>query len=233
MSLPELLIVVPTRGRPQNIRRMLAAWTATGAQGVAELLIAWDADDPAADQYADIAAGAGLRRHVNRSQTPMVPTLEAALAPLVDQYPFLGCFGDDHLPRSAGWAAQLVDGLRHLGTGIVYGNDLHRGPDLPTAWAMTADIVRLLGRMVPAPVEHLYSDRSVLDLGRAARCIRYLPDTVIEHLHYAAHKAVKDAGYQRVNAAARYRADRVAYLRWRDRHMQRDVATIRRHRSRS
>jgi hypothetical protein len=228
----DLLIVVPTRGRPDNIRRLVAAWDTTGAAPCADLMIAFDADDPARDDYADIVARTGIRAYENLRQTPMVPALEAATASAIDAYPAVGCMGDDHVPRTPGWAATYLSALRELGTGIVYGDDRHRGEDLPTQWAMTSNIVNTLGRMVPAPVQHLYSDRSVLDLGRAADCIRYLPDVVVEHMHYAVGKAVKDDGYHRVNAGARYRADHAVYRRWLAHDLRRDVRAIRRCRRR-
>ncbi|WP_037684635.1 hypothetical protein, partial [Streptomyces griseus] len=106
--------------------------------------------------------------------------------------------------RTVGWAGRYVDELRQLGTGIVYGDDGYQGERLPTQWAMTADVVGALGRMVPAPVEHLYCDNSVLDLGRAAGCIRYLPDVLVEHMHPVAGKAADDDQYRRVNSSAQY-----------------------------
>ena len=107
--------------------------------------------------------------------------------------------GDDHRPRTDGWDTKMLAALRELGTGVVYGDDLLQGERLCTSWAMTSDIVRALGRMVPAPVEHMFCDNAVMDLAKAAKCLRYLPDVVIEHLHPLAGKADWDPGYWRVN----------------------------------
>lgn len=217
-----LLIVVPTRCRPANIRRMVQAWRDTGA--TADLMLSYDSDDPHLIEYRAIVESAGLLSHLNSGATPMVPALHNAVRRLRPGYTAVGTFGDDHVPRTPGWDEAFLQALAEPGVEIVYGNDLHRGADLPTQWVMTTRLIQALGqRMVPAPVDHQFSDRSLLDLGEAAGCIRYLPDVVIEHMHYAAGKAEKDANYQRVNAKARYAKDQHAYLRWRQHGMAGDV----------
>jgi hypothetical protein len=67
--------------------------------------------------------------------------------------------------------------------------------------------VRELGYMAPPELVHMYVDNWWLALGRGARCIRYAPDVVVEHLHPAAGKAEWDDGHKRVNAPEMYRRD--------------------------
>ena len=229
----DLLVIVPSRGRPESVARVVAAWQATGAYERADLLFAVDADDPLLAEYhaQDLPAdGRTLVKlfAVNRWM-PMVHKLnllarQAAASP--DPYFALGFAGDDHLPRTTGWAASTTAALREMGTGIVYGNDLLQGERLCTAWAMTSDIVRALGRMVPAPVEHMYCDNSVMDLGRQAGCLRYLPRVVIEHCHPLAGKAEWDVGYARVNRAEQFHRDEAAYRRWAGPDRDADVAAV-------
>lgn len=121
---------------------------------------------------------------------------------------------DDHLPRSKGWHHALATALSGVGTGIVYGDDLLRGEALCTAWAMTTDIIRATGRIVPCLVSHLFADNAVMALGRAADVLTYWPNVVIEHVHYTNGKAEKDEGYERVNDRERWRADEAKYQRW-------------------
>lgn len=226
---PELVVIVPTRGRPGNIRRVIEAWDATGAWDDAALLVARDADDPAAGHY--VWSQAGVLEMVYDEWQPMVAKLDrsaVAAAHGGTWAPFaVGFAGDDHLPRTAGWARRYLEVLRELGTGIVYGDDRIQGEKLPTQWTMTADIVRTLGRMVPAPVEHLYCDNAVLALGRAAGCIRYLPDVVVEHMHPVARKAALDDGYRRVNSRDQYRRDGEAYRQWTRDGLDRDADALR------
>jgi hypothetical protein len=122
----------------------------------------------------------------------------------------------------------MLAALRELGTGIVYGNDLYQGEALPTAPAMTADIVRTLGFMAPPTLRHLYCDNFWLDLGKAAECLRYLPNVVIEHMHPAAGKAQWDEGYRRANAPAQYQRDGDAYREYLAGSFVDDVEKVRR-----
>lgn len=222
----DLHVIVPSRGRPANVKRVIEAWEMTGAYEHATLEFAVDADDPAIDAYLTQSSDRAWMG-VATKWRPMVHKLNVvATTPLSLDHFALGFAGDDHLPRTPGWARAYLNALYKLGTGIVYGNDLHRGRDLPTQWAMTADIVRALGRMVPAPVEHQFCDRSILDLGRALGRIRNLPDVIIEHMHPAAEKARWDDGYLAVNRKAQFVADRARYEQWRAGQLPADVAAV-------
>jgi hypothetical protein len=72
---------------------------------------------------------------------------------------------------------------------------------------MTADIVKALNGMTPESFAHLYVDDFWLRLGQDLNAIRYLPETVIEHLHPMAGKSEWDAGYQETNSTESYSAD--------------------------
>jgi len=227
----DLLVIVPSRGRPDNVRQVIEAWQATEAFGDAQLAVAFDADDPRRDEYARVigAAGPGVASFEAFEWMPMVAKLSAAALDALTLRPGLfavGFAGDDHLPRTVGWARRYLTELRDLGTGIVYGDDGLQGAQLPTQWAMTANIVRALGRMVPADVEHLYCDNAVKDLGVAAGCLRYLPDVLVEHMHPMAGKAPTDDGYRRVNSGEQYARDRAAYAAWRAFGLMRDVEMV-------
>jgi hypothetical protein len=217
---PDLLIIVPSRGRPHSFPRMVDAWLDTGAfhQGAA-LLFALDADDTTVDEYLQLARlPAGSNLPVGVTVAPAWQPMVAKLNRVAFQHasgPFaLGFFGDDHVPRTFGWATRYLEELRDLGTGIVYGDDLLQGENLPTQWAMTSDIVHMLGRMVPSGVEHLYCDNVIKLLGDRAECLRYLPDVTIEHVHFTNAKAPLDEGYLRVNRPEQYRLDFDAFQRW-------------------
>jgi hypothetical protein len=38
-----------------------------------------------------------------------------------------------------------------------------------------------------------------MDIGHDTGCLKYLPDVVIEHMHWSNGKSEKDAGYQALN----------------------------------
>jgi len=238
---PKLITIVPTRSRPFHVKRVVDAWIETGAFGHgAELLFVIDADDPAHDAYVEqlefSAAAIPNERRVMEWFTaakwaPLVPKLNAAAEHVLTvRDPFaIGFAGDDHVPRTFGWADAYLRELLADGVGIVYGDDGYQGENLPTEWAMRSSIVRALGgRMIPAPVEHLYCDNAVRELGREAGVLRYLSAVRIEHMHPVAGKAAPDEQYERVNSHVQYRADRPAYRRWRRDTLPGEALTVRR-----
>lgn len=202
----DLVVIVPSRGRPAAAAELAAAFAATGA--TARLVFAVDEDDPTRNAYLGaLEAYHSTTVHYGPAPSTMVRALNGAAALYANEAFALGFMGDDHRPRTAGWDQRYVDVLRELGTGIVYGDDLLQGSRLPTQVAMTADIVRTLGFIAPPSLVHLAVDNWWRDLGMRAGCLRYLPDVVVEHLHPVAGKADWDEGHRRVNAPEMYERD--------------------------
>jgi hypothetical protein len=213
-------MIVPTRGRPQNAAALVGAWdTVTGPE--AELLFAVDDDDPTLPQYLAL----GTSMHVGE-RLRLGGTLNEVALKFADDYDAIGFCGDDHLARTSGWALRFLAELDRLGTGMVYGDDLIQGPNLPTAIAMTTDIIRALGYMVPGGLVHLSIDDAWLALGRAIGRITYLPDVVLEHMHPIAQKAEWDAGYAEANDPAQYAADGQRLADWKLFQMGADVERL-------
>jgi hypothetical protein len=231
--MPDLVVIVPSRGRPEAAVALVQHFADTCTGGT-RLLFAIDESDPTAERYAE-ATGVlppGHRVIVNVLYCPstsMVEALNAAAGSAAwygGEYA-IGFMGDDHRPRTYGWDSAYLAALRELGTGIVYGNDLLQGERLPTQCAMTADIVRALGYMAPPMLRHMYVDNFWMDLGSAAGCLRYLPDVIVEHVHPLGGKVAWDEGHKRVNAAAVYSADEQAYQQFVGEQMPDAVASVR------
>jgi predicted O-methyltransferase YrrM len=231
----DLAVIVPTRGRPENIRKVVSAWDFTNAWDVADLVLVIDRDDPEYQRYEALHeehrhpdTGEELFSiHVQPHWVPMVHKLNHAAFTLTEGYFALGFAGDDHLPQTIDWAKRYLTVLHEMGTGMVYGDDGYQGRKLSTEWAVTSDVVRALGRMVPAPVEHMYCDNSMMDLFNGAGALRHLPEVRIEHRHPVAGKADSDDQYKRVNHRDQFSRDRRAYERWRSSGMVTDINTVR------
>lgn len=209
----ELLVIVPTRGRPHNVARLENARRATASVEGADFLYAVDDDDPILPEYKSL----GVDRMVIGPRRRLGPTLNDQARRHADLYPFLGFMGDDHVPVTPGWDALVRD---ELGLGlawdpktprVVYGNDLIQGQALPTAAFMHARTIRALGWMSPPDLVHLYIDNFWLELGRELDGLVYLPHVVIQHMHPAGGTAPWDAGYADANAEHRDRADHEAW----------------------
>jgi glycosyltransferase involved in cell wall biosynthesis len=203
----KMCVVVPSRGRPENADRLAKAFIDTNAD--ADLYIVVDNDDPKWNEYAknesytmlpaDNKTG-GCAASLN---TGAVLLLDITKFPLYDYFVFMG---DDHLPRTQGWDKALVEAIG-LDQGIAYGDDLLQGANLPTAFAMSRNLVAELQGMTFPGCVHLFFDNFVKQLGIDLDCLKYLPDVIIEHIHPAAGKAEMDAGYERVNQPKWYEQD--------------------------
>ena len=231
MSSPDLVVIVPSRGRPERASTLAEVFRQTTTANTT-LVFALDEDDERLPGYRGLVQTAQMRMgEVTRPNRNMVQalnqTVAAVLAPSAVDPPFaIGFMGDDHCPRTYGWDAEYLKALHEMGTGIVYGNDLLQGENLPTQVAMTSDIIRALGYMSPPTLRHMYVDNFWRDLGNAAGCLRYLPEVIVEHRHPIAHKAEWDEGYVRVNAAGVYAADKAAYERYLAESFESDVAKV-------
>ncbi|WP_097982804.1 glycosyltransferase family 2 protein [Streptomyces sp. f150] len=209
----DLLVIIPTRGRPQAVPALVQAWDDTGA--TADLLFAVDTDDPELSGYK--AEATKLKsdsrfRFIYGKRLRLCGTLNQQAVKAAKRYRYLAFMGDDHRPRPAAmpWDARIRECLSG-GPGIVYGNDLLQGEKMATAVAMTSDIVTTLGYMAPPMLVHLCLDLVWVEWGKAMQRITYLDDMVIEHLHPAVGKAATDSGYEEANSAERVESDSKAY----------------------
>jgi hypothetical protein len=202
-----MCVVVPSRGRPENAERLAQAFKDTGAE--ADLYIVIDNDDPKWNEYAksenykklpaDNKTG-GCAKSLN---TGAVLLLDITKYPLYDYFVFMG---DDHLPRTPGWDKAFIQALG-TNTGIVYGDDLLQGANLPTAYGMSRDLVNELRGMTFPGCIHLFFDNFVKQLGVDLEYLKYLPDVIIEHIHPVAGKVAMDEGFERVNSPKIFEQD--------------------------
>jgi hypothetical protein len=209
-----MCVVVPSRGRPENAERLAQAFKDTGAE--ADLYIVIDNDDPKWNEYAksenykklpaDNKTG-GCAKSLN---TGAVLLLDITKYPLYDYFVFMG---DDHIPRTPGWDKAFIQALG-TNTGIVYGDDLLQGANLPTAYGMSRDLVNELRGMTFPGCVHLFFDNFVKQLGLDLEYLKYLPDVIIEHMHPVAGKAEMDEGYERVNQPKWYEKDLLTLQRY-------------------
>lgn len=221
MKPEEILIVVPSRGRPAAIDELADAWRATDAR--ATLCIAVDDDDERIEEYRDayydISDDGGVDialRTAPRPPNRLAGVINGAAAgEIARNYAAIGFMGDDHRPRTPRWDARFAECLS-AGAGIVYGNDLLVGSKFPTAVVMTSDIPQAVGYMCPDGFTHLCLDLVWLDWGKGMERITYLDDVIIEHMHPAAGKAQLDAGYEYANSQQMVTADSAAYFDYRD-----------------
>lgn len=220
----DLLIVVPSRGRPQNIARMLDSVHATSRIRT-HLHVAVDEDDPELPRYEHVmrqAGGSGDQMETGPRKGLAAWTNEVAVR-RASEYAFLASLGDDHVPRTPGWDRALVRAITDLGgTGMAYPWDGVR-EDVPEAVVMSSDIVTALGWMCEPSLAHWYPDNVWADLGRGAGCLRHCRAIAVDHVNAVAQG--KPDATARDNGRS-LDADRAAYWTWRAERMAADVAVI-------
>jgi hypothetical protein len=201
----DLVVLVPSRGRPQNIVDLIHAWQITCA--TAQLVVIVDDDDPCLLDYQAIALTPHRDWFLLYVQSPrrLGPTLNYWCLEFLHN-DIIGFMGDDHRPRTLYWDEKIAAALSDR-PGVAYGNDLLQGENLPTAWFMSTVLIDALGYMVPPGLIHLYMDNFVKELGTNLDALTYFNDVVIEHMHYLNGKAELDEGYARVNAPEMYAHD--------------------------
>lgn len=207
----DLIMIVPSRGRPENITRLANAMHGT-MTAATRLIVVIDIDDPLAGEYVKALDNPGpwASLYVQSGAKKLNPILNYVApmyAPFCD---YIGFMGDDHLPRTKGWDAELIGAIGQK-PGVAYANDLFQKQNLPTSVVMSSALVRGLGYMAPPSLQHMYMDNFWKRLGTDLDHMIYMPEVIIEHMHPFAGKAELDAGYQRVNTPRMYDEDRESY----------------------
>lgn len=216
----DLVILVPSRGRPQNVARLVEACNRTCR---AKTLIAFgfDEDDPA---YVDNL------RNADGCSTSVRPRMHLGawtneLAALHMDVPYLCSMGDDMVPVTDGWDEMLLEAQRVMGGGFSYPDDKRRD-DVPECCVIDRRIVSALGWMCEPSIGHWYTDNVWRDLGTLSGRFAYVPGAVVEHRHPNVPGGdPPDQTY--TDAAGKFNEDLAAYQRWRIHRMRQDVARVR------
>lgn len=219
----DLTVYVPTKGRPDNAKRLQDAFYRTTRLTSRVVFILSDSD-PDIHRYTDLEETIT----VSPQKPGFVDPLN--LGYLVDRrrvYSYaLGFMGDDHLPRTPGWDEIFVSELLSMKSGFVYGDDKFQGEKIPTQVVMTSDIPLTLNFMTLPLLSHLYADNWWLDFGCKINKIKYIKNVVIEHMHPAAGKADSDAGYEFSGSFTLDLSDKSIYQRYLNCDIDDDARTV-------
>lgn len=216
-----LVVLCPTRGRMAAVRETKASFEATKTRETTHLVFVVNDDER--DLYPDVD-------HI------VVPTgewmgevLAAGVKVLLEREEptYIGFIGDDNRFKTPGWDAVVEEVLDAHGGGFAYGDDLAQRGNLPAHVFMSASIVRALGWMCLPGARHLYMDNTWKTLGEGARCIYYLPQIVVQHLHPSFAPVATDESYARSNSTDTYSHDGAVYVKWLQDRSVHDIDTVR------
>ena len=200
------LVILPSRSRPEKVAE--AVEYLLDLSTISDICVA--IDDDQSELYPRIE---GVIYEVN-PRLRMNGTLNLVSTKYADKYKTVFFLGDDHHVRTAGWDEKLYEPIKARGYGLAYGDDKLQGEKLATAVMMSTNIISTLGYMAPPKLIHLYMDNFWMNLGGALNCLNYIPEVVIEHMHYAAGKAPIDEQYAEVNSKQMYDTDRETYIEY-------------------
>jgi len=215
----DLLVIVPSRGRPASVLRLIAACAVT-CRADTLLYFGFDLDDSEVEANIRAADGALYDTGPRDTLTGWTNKIAAANPGM----PYLASIGDDMVPCTDGWDERLLQVLEDNGPGFAYPNDLRR-TDIPEAVVISRAVVDALGWMSPPFVGHWYQDNVWADLGRATGSLHYLHDVIVDHRHPNVTGEAADATYH--DAARGFDKDLAAYQQWRLKGMAADVARVR------
>jgi hypothetical protein len=220
--MPDLWVLVPSRGRPASVERLVRACALTCTADT-RLHFAFDEDDP---RLKESIAATGGHRHIIGPRTGLAAgTNDLAARHLKPGDALaLASIGDDMLPVTHGWDSALLEALPP-GGGFCYPNDRRRA-DIPEAVVISQRLVAALGWMAHPSMHHWFIDNVWADLGRAAGCLAYLPEVVVEHLHPTVRPDAARPDQTYDDAAGWFHRDLAAYQRWRLTGLARDTATV-------
>lgn len=215
----DLVLLVPSRGRPLNVERLVASCAKTCR---ADTVIHFGFDEDDRFLADNLAAADGCPAVIGPRMGLAAWTNRLAFAHPGEDASWLCSIGDDMVPLTDGWDEKLCEAAGP--NGMAYPNDRRRD-DIPECCVIGAAVVRALGWMCEPSLAHWYVDAVWADLGRGAGRLRYLPDTVVEHRHPNVTGQPGDSTYW--EAAGSMSADLAAYQKWRMRRMRTDIETVR------
>lgn len=198
-------ILCPTRGRPDNVHRMVAsAFTTADEPDQLEVVFYRDDDDP--------------------TDHPDLPGTRTVIGPrILLSQAWNECYdhaagdvlmhgGDDLVFRTPSWDSKVRGAFDAFPDRLVfvYGDDTNQGQQLGTHGFVHRRWVEVLGYFVPPHFSSDFNDTWLNEIAAAAGRRVYLPDVVTEHLHPAFGKGEWDRTHR--ERLERHRCDDVDAL---------------------
>lgn len=187
----KIIIIVPSRGRPHLMKRLIESWKRT-TLGHSDILMVLDEDDHG--KYDIWEPGVELAVNFGHQGTLVEKLNDYCMNWGSEGYIAVSFMGDDCVFMTPGWELPILEWLE-TNDGICYCNDLLQGETLPNNVFIHVDIVSALGFMAPPELKHYYIDNYWKDLGLRLNKLKYFNEIVIEHRHWSNNKEVRDATY--------------------------------------
>lgn len=168
--------ILPTKGRPNWLRRFFAAAEAT--RMTEPLVVCHDDEDDYEITYP---------KNVIQVYKMKCPDLQSVFNEAFQLHPdaaYYGLLEDDVVPRTDCWDVKMKEAAGTWnGVCCRGGFGKNAGLKLET---VGGDFIRALGYLAPPKFKHYYHDSALSDLLYKMGLMIELPDVVMEHLHFSA-----------------------------------------------
>lgn len=195
--------LLPSRQRPENLKRFFDAYHKTKADSPG---VVWlDEDD--ADNYRSINVPNNwcVIIHKRLDGTGAITNKFFEMFPEETWY---GLLGDDVIPRTEYWDKKLIEAAGD--DGVAYGNDLLAGEKIATHPVVGGEMVRELGWLALPGCKRIYIDSALQEFAWRKGKLHYLPDVIIEHMHFSNGKSPMDETYRKTHNSE----DKAIYDEW-------------------
>lgn len=182
--------ILPSRGRPGNLRRLIKAATETHMSTPVWLRL--DEDDPSLPDYLATPLPALWEREVGL-RLPLSSIYNEAF--LRDpEHPWWGVIADDVVPRTREWDTKLVLEALLYGMAVPAGG---HDPDGAPHFVLSGTLVRSIGWLALPGLDRLYIDQVWLDIAQRHSVLKRVPEVLLEHRHFSNGKAFFDETYKK------------------------------------
>lgn len=202
-------VLLPTRGRPDNVRRLLDSAFQT-AETEVEFVVYLDDDDPTRHRTKDVLA--------RGAQATWVEGPRVVLSEMWNRcweharFDVAMHCGDDIVFRTDSWDVRVLEEFERRSDRIVlvHGRDGFQDANLGTHSFLHRRWIEALGYFVPPYFSSDYNDLWLTEVADALGRRVYLPDVYTEHMHPVVGKGTWDQTHQ--ERMARHQRDDVARL---------------------
>lgn len=198
------MLILPTKGRPLNLKRFIRAYDDTKA--IIPIWLILDANDGYRYNLIEIPP------HWKRVSVPAGTPLGGIFKRVFEKYPhedYYGMVADDVVPETEGWDKIMVSACKP--DKIVWGRDDLQNEKLPVHPFIGGDLVRRMGFWAAPGMKHWFVDNAWKAIADALGCGVYLSDVHMIHRHYVNGRAQMDKTYQE---QPNHVADQVAFQKF-------------------
>lgn len=221
----DLLVICPTRGRPEQCTRMIKSFNHKSSNK-SRLIFIIDIDDECFNDYECLFNYTCHSFYIKHPEKTVTEAYNNIIKNHYNNYAFYSETNDDFIYHTGCWDRILINKLEEEGGGIAYGDDGFSGKALPTTSIISGEIIQALGWIHMPTLEYLYNDVVWKEIGLSLKRLFYIPAVKIEHMHPMAGKAGKDETFKRTNSRDSFDKDQAAFREWKSSQMEDDVNKI-------